>query len=485
MLKRCKSIQFLLALVLTTTALSASAGFQVSGRNLLDGNGNVFVMRGINHAYTWYTGENGSFADIAATGANTVRVVLSNGTQWTRNNGDEVQNIIDLCKANSLICVLEVHDSTGYPEQGSATHITNATNYWLSSDILPVIQGQEDFVILNIANEPFGNNVAESTYVNDTRSAIQALRNGGLQHTLMIDAGNWGQDWQNLMRNNAPEIFSSDPDSNVIFDVHMYEVYGNASSVNDYMQAFASNNLHLVVGEFGATHGGSNVDEDSILAFAQQFGFGYLGWSWSGNGSCCADLDIALNFDAGNLSSWGSRLIEGSNGIRQTSQIASVYTGGSSSGDSSSSSGSSSSGGGDENCTWSDGTVWPMCEIDTGDWGWENGQSCVSQSICPSGSSSGSSSGGSSSSSSSGSGTGGTSCTWTDGSVWAMCEVDTGGWGWENNQSCVSSSICPDGNTADSCTWSDGSVWPICSNDVGGWGWEDNQSCVSASICPQ
>ncbi|WP_428821533.1 cellulase family glycosylhydrolase [Microbulbifer sp. MCCC 1A16149] len=62
--------------------------------------------------------------------------------------------------------------------------------------------GEEDFVIISIANEPFGNNVAESTYVNDTKSAIQALRNGGLQYTLMIGAGNWGQSWQNFMRNN-------------------------------------------------------------------------------------------------------------------------------------------------------------------------------------------------------------------------------------------------------------------------------------------
>lgn len=425
MFKRCKLIQFLLSLVLASTALNALAGFQVSGRALLDGNGNVFVMRGINHAYTWYTGQNGAFADIAAAGANTVRVVLSNGTQWTRNNGDEVQNIIELCKANKLICVLEVHDSTGYPEQGSATHISNATNYWLSSDILPVIQGQEDFVIINIANEPFGNSVAESTYVNDTKGAIQALRNGGITHTIMVDAGNWGQDWQFFMRNNAPNIFSSDPAHNVIFDVHMYEVFSDASKVSSYMQAFANHNLPLVVGEFGATHGGGNVDEDSIFSYAQQLGFGYLGWSWSGNGSCCTDLDIALNFDPDNLSAWGNRLINGSNGIRETSQLASVYTGSGSSSGGSGSSGSSSSGGGSsESCLWSDGSVWPMCQTDTGGWGWENNASCVSASICPGEDAA-------------------QTCTWSDGSVWPMCENDNGGWGWENNQSCVSASICP------------------------------------------
>ena len=50
-------------------------GFQVSGRDLLDVNGNSFVMRGINYPHNWYPDETGSFADIKAEGANTVRVV--------------------------------------------------------------------------------------------------------------------------------------------------------------------------------------------------------------------------------------------------------------------------------------------------------------------------------------------------------------------------------------------------------------------------
>ena len=57
-----------------------------------------------------------------------------------------------------MIAVLEVHDSTGWSEQAPAVHISNATAYWLSSDVRAAINGQENFVIINIANEPFGNN---------------------------------------------------------------------------------------------------------------------------------------------------------------------------------------------------------------------------------------------------------------------------------------------------------------------------------------
>ncbi|GAA6139722.1 cellulase family glycosylhydrolase [Arenicella sp. 4NH20-0111] len=359
-----------LAVTLSNTAM---AGFSVSGTQLIDANGNAFVMRGINHPHTWYTSETASFGDIAATGANTVRVVLSNGGQWTRNSGSDVANVISLCKENKLICVLEVHDSTGYPESSGAVPLEESAAYWTSPDILQVIQGEEDYIIINIANEPFGNSgVNSDTYVNGTIEAIQSLRLAGLTHTLMVDAANWGQDWQFFMRDNAPQIFAADSQSNTIFSVHMYEVFSSASNQESYIQAFQSHGLPLIIGEFGASHGGQDIDIDSLLDLAQQHGIGYIGWSWSGNGDCCLALDLVSNFDSSDLTPWGQRLINGSNGITETSLIATIFD---------------SSGGNpptnDEMCTWSDGSIWPICKVDIGDWGYEAGQSCISRSICP------------------------------------------------------------------------------------------------------
>src|SRR5688572_17491591 len=305
-----------LAAVLLAAPVSALAGFSISGRQLLDNNGNNFIIRGINHAHTWYPGNTASFADIAATGANTVRVVLATGGQWTRNSGADVANVISLCKANRLICMLEVHGSTGWPESAAAVNISNAAAYWTSSDIMSAIQGQENFVLINIANEPFGNNVAATTYVSNTISAIQTLRNAGLTHTLVVDAANWGQDWQFILRDNATQIFNADTRRNTLFSVHMYEVFNNASAINSYFDAFQTNGLPLIVGEFGADHQGQNVDEDTIFAQAQARGIGYIGWSWSGNGSCCTSLDITINFNPAQLSTWGNRLINGPNGIQ-------------------------------------------------------------------------------------------------------------------------------------------------------------------------
>ena len=315
-----------LVLICCLTPLTATAGFNIQNGQLIDAKGNPFIIRGINHAHNWwpqYTVQ--ALEDIADTGANSVRVVLATGQRWGRNSGSELANIIQMCKENKLIAILEVHDSTGWPEQSGAAPLSSSVGYWLSTDILNAIRGQEDYVIINIANEPFGNGVAASTWTNEHVNAIQRMRQAGITHTLMVDAGNWGQDWQYIMRDNASSVFNSDPDRNVIFSVHMYEVYSNLGTVRSYMQSFATNRLPLVVGEFASDHYGQNVDEAAIMSQAQQFGFGYLGWSWAGNSSNLSYLDIAVNWNPNVLSNWGNRLINGSNGIAQTSKIASVF----------------------------------------------------------------------------------------------------------------------------------------------------------------
>lgn len=401
------------ALALATSVVMAStmiapafAGWTVNGSQVLDPNGNQFVFRGVNHAHTWYTDRlNQSLRDIAATGANSVRVVLSNGTQWTRNNGADVSNVIAQCKANKLVCVLEVHDSTGYGESTGATHISRVTEYWLSSDIKAAITGQEDYVIVNIANEPFGNNTSAATYTNDHITAIRALRNGGLTHMLMVDAANWGQDWSNAMRDNAPTILAADTRKNVVFSVHMYEVYNNATIVQNYLNSFQTRGLAIVVGEFGAEHGGSNVAEEAILQYSQDMGIGYLGWSWSGNGSCCLPLDIVNNWNPASLSTWGNYLINSTNGIKATSKLATHFSGTTSSRASSlasslrssvapssaapssvapssssrSSTASSVATGG--TCNWY-GNRYPICVNTASGWGWENQQSCAGRTSC-------------------------------------------------------------------------------------------------------
>ncbi|HEX6344182.1 cellulase family glycosylhydrolase [Umezawaea sp.] len=315
-----------------TTAQPASAsnaaatGFSISGGKLYDATGAEFIMRGVNHAHTWYTSRTAqALADVKRLGSNTVRVVLSSGDQWTRNDAADVANVISQCKANKLICVLEVHDTTGYGEQAAAVSLAKAVDYWIS--VQSAMTGQEAYVILNIGNEPWGN-TNTSAWTADTRTAIGRLRSAGFTHTLVVDAPNWGQDWSFTMRDNAASVFASDPLRNTMFSVHMYGVFDTAAEITDYLGRFRTAGLPILVGEFGHNHSDGDPDEDTIFSYTQSRGIGYLGWSWSGNGGGVEYLDMATGFDASQLTSWGQRIFNGANGIKQTSREAAVFGGG-------------------------------------------------------------------------------------------------------------------------------------------------------------
>jgi len=300
------------------TSNALVTGFHVSGRNLLDANGNNFIMRGMSHPHNWYLGQTSSFAKIKATQANTVRVVLSSGKLWPKNDATDVANVISLCKTSKLVCVLEVHDTTGYGEDSRAASLTEAVNYW--KDIQSVLTGQEAYVIINIGNEPYGNRNT-TNWVNETKNAITEMRNAGFHHMLMVDAPDWGQDWEFIMRDNATSVLTSDPDGNTVFSIHMYGVFDTADKIQSYVATFVNAGLPLVIGEFGWDHTDGDPDEDAIMSVAQANGIGYLAWIWSGD----SYLDMVKNFNPNKQTWWGNRLINGQDGIVETSCEASVY----------------------------------------------------------------------------------------------------------------------------------------------------------------
>ena len=67
-------------------SISSTNGMYVRNGKLYDADGNEFLMRGINVAHAWYPNETQtSINAIADRGANCVRVVLADGTQWNKN----------------------------------------------------------------------------------------------------------------------------------------------------------------------------------------------------------------------------------------------------------------------------------------------------------------------------------------------------------------------------------------------------------------
>ncbi|MDG2531601.1 glycoside hydrolase family 5 protein [Caulobacter endophyticus] len=315
-----------LALVCVLHAAPAFAGFSVQDGKLVDACGATFVARGVNLPHAWKRAATGrSIRESAAMGSNTVRVVLSDGTRWRRTGRVAVRRILSQARRAGQVVILEVHDTTGYGLEPQAAHIGSAVAYW--ARLAPVLRGHENFVLINIGNEPTAGVTTPTQWLEAHRTAVVALRALGLRHTLVIDAHDYGQDRSGTMRDNAAGLFAADPLRNLVFDVHMYEAYGEARTVEAYLKAFEAARLPLIIGEFGPDHRGEPVDEEAIFRLSGAMGVGYLGWSWSGNAPEVADLDLVERFDGRRLTPWGRRFFDGPGGVRQTSRRSRVFSG--------------------------------------------------------------------------------------------------------------------------------------------------------------
>jgi mannan endo-1,4-beta-mannosidase len=306
-------------------AAALSPAIRVRDGRLVEANGSDLVLRGVNHDFIWYPDKNGVFAAIKAAGANAVRVPLGMGHQFRQTKPEEVATIAALCRQNRLVCILDAHDTTGWGQDKKATTIAEAVRFW--TGLLPQLRGQEDHIIINVANEPFGVG-GDWPWVQQTSDAVRELRAAGFRHTLMVDAPGWGQDEAFVMRDNAAKVRAADPTGNTIFDIHMYGEFDSAAKVNSYLTSFTRNKLPIIIGEFSGEHQWGDPDEDAIMAYAEAHDVGYFGWSWSGNQSQYSYLDLVHNFDPASRTAWGNRFLTGPNGISTDTREATIFRNG-------------------------------------------------------------------------------------------------------------------------------------------------------------
>ncbi len=297
-------------------------GIRVQDGRLVEASGSDLVLHGINYEYMSYPTRLEAFAGIKAAGANAVRIPLGIGHRWPADGVRDVTRIVAQCRRYRVVCVLDAHDTTGYGQEARAATIPEAVRFWLG--LRDALAGQENYTIIDIANEPFGNGTT-MPWATETAAAIRQLRAAGFRQTLMVDGPGWGQDESYVMRDAAARVYAADPSGDTVFDIHMYGQFDTARKVDGYLASFARRHLPLVVGEFSAQHEWGHPDANAILAGAQAYHIGYFAWSWSGNDPAYQYLDLVENYDAGIRTGWGQRFIDGPNGLHTGTREATVF----------------------------------------------------------------------------------------------------------------------------------------------------------------
>lgn len=304
--------------IVVTPPVNDGKGFYVDGQTIRDANGQTFEMRGVNIAHAWYKDKTEQSIKAAADlGSNCVRIVCSDGAKWDKTSASELEEIIEWCKENNQVCILEAHDATG---SNNIADIVAAAEYW--TEMKDILNANSRYVILNIANEWYGE-WQSSTWADGCKQAIKVVRDAGIKNMIMIDCAGWGQ-YPTSIKEEGASVFASDPDKNTVFSMHMYEYAGGtAEMVKNNIDGALECGAPVIVGEFGYKHTDGDVDEETVMSYCKQNKMGYLAWSWKGNSGGVEYLDLANSWDGSELSEWGEIYF---NTIADDSKIASVFT---------------------------------------------------------------------------------------------------------------------------------------------------------------
>jgi poly(3-hydroxybutyrate) depolymerase len=176
-----------------------------------------------------------------------------------------------------------------------------------------------------IANEWGATN--DPNYAEAYGRAITVLRDAGLQHTLVIDADDWGQGMPSLLA-HGPTLLEADPQHNLLFSLHIYHNhFAQPESISAALGAAVQANLPFIVGEFGSTTAEAvgAIPYQVVLDEAARLQLGYLAWVWTGFGARPGSMDLSVDGSAAQLTPWGQAIIDGPAGIRSTSQAASIF----------------------------------------------------------------------------------------------------------------------------------------------------------------
>ena len=166
-------------------------------------------------------------------------------------------------------------------------------------------------------------------YLAKYQQVIGDIRDAGIDNTLVVDPFSYGQDYT-LIVDYGQDIYDADPQKNVVFSPHIYCEYGqSADTVGKLFDDLEATGLPYMIGEFSHAFDNADIctdlDEGAVLTNADELSIGHFGWAW---GPWSEGLETTTTWEASSrdqLTSWGETLIYGPNGVRKSSEKATIF----------------------------------------------------------------------------------------------------------------------------------------------------------------
>ncbi len=281
----------------------------VEGRHLHTAGGEQVILRGVNEMAIYSNDPTGSwvFHEIARTGANCVRIIAGNNENVDLS-GEDLTSAIQNANNSGMILMAGIWMATCDWSEFQA-----CVDWWLKPEIIAAVQNNEEYFLLNIANEA-GATVSDAQYLSGYKSAITQLRDAGYKCPLVIDAASCGQGAEQPL--DAYHAFlDHDTLSNIVVSWHTYNhgTKDEIKTIYDTNIAQAVNDtICFIIGE-GPTPTSWACSSSPYLYGAekcQENQIGWLGWSWGlVNNGDCATYDWTADGYYGNWETEAGRML--------------------------------------------------------------------------------------------------------------------------------------------------------------------------------
>jgi mannan endo-1,4-beta-mannosidase len=298
-----RKFAFLMAILLACEliGLSQPTGMYVKDRFLFSAGGDTVILKGFNAMIVyWDIHGDKNFPEIEKTGANCVRIFWNLASP--RPQPADLDKVLGNCIKHHMIPIISLWEATGDWDK-----IQYCVDYWRSPEIVPILQKYQEYLLLNIANEPGNAAMADTVFRNTYSSAVNELRTAGLHMPLIIDADNWGRHADALL-DNGSYLLEEDPDKNLIYSWHLWDPLnwgtGTISEITRIINKAAATNICFLVGEFGPCEQcdkctTTKINWEFMIEKAFQNDIGYLPWVWK-----WSDCHSIVNNETGAYGSW-------------------------------------------------------------------------------------------------------------------------------------------------------------------------------------
>jgi mannan endo-1,4-beta-mannosidase len=238
----------------------------------------------------------------------------------------DLERVLARMRELELVAVMNLQNATGSNDPGD---LIKMSEWYMREDVKKVLNLYKDMLIINIANEWYGawddpSNIYVDTYLKE----ISRLRNAELDHTLIIDARGWGQQFSSIIE-TARTLMNQD--NNLLFSTHIYDIFSTPDHVKNAFHSARQMQIPLVVGEFACVHyPGQKVPCSTVMEQAEKGDpkIGTLAWSFSGNSGDLKGLDMYDSNDWTTLTPYGQQIaITDPYSVAKTARTACLFPG--------------------------------------------------------------------------------------------------------------------------------------------------------------